>query len=229
MDLSACTGALVDITLSASSRGGVYSFDNCKLGAGVSLVTGAPSGGPGGPIVELRNSDSGVTNYRHEYHSYMGDMTTETTIVRTSGASDGTTAISWQIDASANTEWGYPFYTPWVTGWNNTSGSSVTWTAQIVHDSVTNLQNDEVWLEVEVLEGDHTQSTISTDRVADILTTAADQSTTGATWTTTGLTNPNTQDCSVSRTPQNIGPWRARLGVNKASKTLYFCPLIDVT
>lgn len=226
VDLSVCTNNLMIVD--ASDYASDLIFQNCKLGATVTLVTGLTEG-PGSSTAELINCDSGDTNYRHDFSSFMGDMTTETVVVRTGGASDGTTPISWQIDTAATPEWHTPFKTPWVAGWINETGAK-TLTAQIIHDSVTNLQDDEVWLEVEYLgTAGFPMSLRASDKAADILATAADQSLVGAPWTTTGLTNPNTQDCSVAITVNEIGPFRARLCVNKASYTTYFCPKVEVS
>jgi len=177
----------------------------------------------------MRNCDSADTNYRIAEHCYEGDLVQETTIVRTGGASDGTTSLAWNMTSSAGSTFWTPFYSPWISGWLDSTGSK-TFTGQIVHDSVTNLQNDEVWLEVEYLgDGSFPLSTFADDRMADILATAADQSTTGDTWTTTGLTNPNTQDLSVTVTVNEKGPWRARFCLAKPSYTIYCCPKIDIT
>lgn len=227
VDLSDTTNSLVIVE--AANQPARVQFNTCKLGAGVVLTSTALTEGPGTVILELINCDSGDTNYRREVTAYEGDLTTETTIVRTGGASNGTTPISWKVITTATPEWHAPFKSPWVTGWIDETGSK-TFTAQVLHDSLTNLQDDEIWMDVEFLGTDgFPQSVWASDKAADILATPADQSTVGAPWTTTGLTNPNAQDCSVVATVNEIGAFRARVCIGKPSYTAYLCPKIEVS
>lgn len=228
VDLSAMGSgdALVDVSGTSASK---YVFVNCKLGASVSIITGTIPG-PGGCEVDIYNCDTDAadTNWRSERYRYQGSHVPSDTIYR--DASDGTTPISWKIVTLASPEFFSPFKSQWITGWIGSTGSK-TWKGQIVHDSATNLQDDEIWLEVEYLgTNSSSQSTMADDRMADILATPADQSTTGDTWTGAGgFTNENTQDVSVTATVNEIGPWRARFVVAKLSYTVYCDPKIDVT
>ena len=100
---------------------------------------------------------------------------------------------------------------------------------EILHDSVTNLQDDEVWLEVEYLgTAGFPLSLFASDRMTDILSTPADQTTSSVAWTTTGLTNPNKQKLAVTFTPQEIGVVRCRVALAKPSYTVYVDPLLTV-
>jgi len=113
--------------------------------------------------------------------------------------------------------------------WNDAVGSSQTVTCEILHDSVTNLQDDEVWLETEYLgTSGFPLSLFANDRMADILATPADQAASSETWTTTGLTNPNKQKLVTTQTPQEKGWYRCRVVVAKPSYTLYACPKLAV-
>jgi hypothetical protein len=162
-------------------------------------------------------------------HQYEGDVYSETTIVRTGGASNGTTPLSHKLVSSAARKFTAPLYGPDLVIWNAAVGSAKTATVEIVHDSVTNLTDAEVWLEVEYLgTSGFPMSLFASDRKADILATAADQTDSSEAWTTTGLTNPNTQKLSVTFTPQEIGVVRARVVLAKASATVYVDPLITV-
>lgn len=227
VDLSALVSgdSLVDVGLIANS--GIVDFLHCKLGAAVALTTGTWGGTAA--RIRLIGSDSADTNYRYEEASYQGDLTTETTIIRTGGASDGTTGFSHKMVSSAGPEFFAPMHGPWINGWIDSTGSK-TIKAQIVHDSVTNLQDDEVWIEVDYQSATATpEFSRADDRMADIFATAADQSLTGDTWTTTGMTNPNTQDLSVTKTVNEKGNFRARVVLAKPSYTIYACPKIEVT
>lgn len=148
--------------------------------------------------------------------------------MRTGGASDGTTPISRRMVSTANSK----FFSPLVLGpisvWNDTIGSSLTATVEIVTDNVT-LTDAECWLEVEYLgTSGFPLSLCVSDRSANILATPANQTTSSATWTTTGLTTPVRQALSVSFTPQEKGPIQARVMLARASTTVYVCPKIDI-
>lgn len=207
-------------------------FRNCKMPASWSgsLYTGTLAGP--GVRLSMYNCDSASTNYRLWIETYAGSIKSETTIVRTGGASDGTTGLSWKMASSANCS--YPLI-PLIsdelaTVWNDTTGSSVTITMHILHDSLTNLTDGEVWLEAQELgTSGSTLGVVTTDAKADVLATAANQTTSSETWTTTGLTNPNKQQLSVTFTPQNKGPILLKVVLAKASKTIYVCPEAVVT
>lgn len=197
----------------------IFYLCNCKLGA--SVVISATQSNIGA-IVEVINCDSADTNYRYAKQTFAGAVVQETTIVRSSGSSDGTTPISYKFATSANSKHYFPLYGPWINFWNDTTGSSITVKAEVVTDNVT-LTDAEAWIEVEAdLNGSFPISTTTTDQVADpIFGTPANQTTSAVTWTTTGLTTPVKQTLSVSITPQEKGPIRARVVLAKPSTTMY--------
>jgi hypothetical protein len=220
VDLSALASgkSLVDLSGAAPHR---YRFANCKLGSEVAITTGTHVG-QGGAVVEVINCDSADTNYRYYYEDYAGTITQETTIVRTGGASDGTTPISYKFVTTANSKWYFPLCGPWVTIWNETTGSGVTLTAEVVTDNVT-LTDAEAWIEVEHLgTSGFPLSLTESDQITDpIFGTPANQTSSSETWTTTGLTTPVKQALSKQVTPQEKGPIRARVVLAKASTTMY--------
>lgn len=225
VDLSAL-GSGKSLVRVAQGAGNV-SIENCKLGASVALKTGTPIGAQGIRIA-LDNSDSADTQYRMQRHSYEGDVYSETTIVRSSGASDGTTPLSWKMVSSASRVLFDPLYSPEIIFWNDTTGASKTVTVEIVHDSVTALTDAEVWAEVEALTtSGFPLSTFTSDRVADILATAAAQASSSVAWTTTGITNVNKQKLEVTFTPAGIGWYRCRVALAKASYTIYVDPFLS--
>ena len=163
-------------------------------------------------------------------HSYEGDVYSETTIVRTGGASDGTTPLSHKLVSSASRTFLTPLYSAEMVIWNNTTGSAKTATVEIVHDSVTALTDAEVWLEVEYLgTSGFPLALFASDRKTDILASAASQTSSSVAWTTTGITNVNKQKLGVTFTPQEIGLVRCRVALAKASYTIYACPKVDIT
>ena len=194
---------------------------NCRLPSGINFSSNTISGVGGGRVV-CYNCDSADTNYRYESREYQGDVSTETTVVMTGGSSDGVTTFSYKMVSSANTEFWQPLKSPELAKWNETTGSSVTATVAFIHDSLTNLQDDEVWLEVQYLgTSGFPVATHIDDRAATILTAGTDQATSTETWTTTGLTNPNEQEVSVTFTPQEKGFIHARVCVANPSQTIY--------
>ena len=216
---------LVDVSVISS---GCIIFSNCKLGASVAVTTGTP-GGSTGLRVLLDNCDSADTNYRMQRHQYEGDVYSETTIVRTGGASDGTTGLSHKYVSSASSKFYAPLYGPDLVIWNDIVGASQTVTAEILHDSVTALTDAEVWLETEYLgTTGFPLSLFANDRAADILATPANQTASSATWTTTGMTNPNKQKLVTTQTPQEKGYYRCRVALAKASHTVYADPMLTV-
>lgn len=205
-------------------------FRNCKLPA--SWSGGLVSGTLGvGNRAELYNCDSGSTNYVLWVEDYAGSVKHETTLVRTGGTSDGTTALSWKMAGSANAKFPLtPLRSPEIARWNDTVGVPLTVTVDVLHDSVTNLKDDEVWIEVQYLGTSGVPlSSFTSDAKASVLATAADQTASSSAWTTTGTTNPNKQKLSVTFTPQKKGQIRAVVHLAKASYTVYVDPVIQVS
>lgn len=213
------------MNLTDYDSGGRVVIRNCKLPASWSGSLNVSTNSYFG-VVEMFNCDSGDTNYRYRKATHLGTVQDETTIVRTGGASDGTTSWSLKMVSGANAE--YPLLTldsPERVQWNDTVGTPITVTVQILRDSLTNLKDNEIWLDVEYLgtSGVPLGSHIS-DAAATILTTAADQATSAEVWTTTGLTNPNEQSLSVTFTPQEVGYIHYTVKLAKASTTVYVDP-----
>jgi hypothetical protein len=185
---------------------------------------------------EMHNCDAGDTNYRMWVEEYAGNIKSEIIIVRTGGASDGTTPLSWKMVSGTNAE--YPtiaLVSPEIVQWNATTGGSKTVTVEIVHDSQgagtgADFQNNEIWLEVQYLgTSGFPLGAFSRSVKADVLATAADHTNSSETWTTTGLTTPVKQALSVTFTPQEKGFFHARVFLAKASKTVYVDPKITVS
>ena len=206
------------------------SLINCKMAG--SWSGSINSSTPGSlSVFELTNSDSADTNYRLQRKTQFGEVVHETTIKRTGGASDGTTGLSWKMVSTADAEWNHQTLdSPEIVRWNERTGASVTATIEIVHDSVTNLTDKEVWIDVSYLgtSGFPLGSTVS-DSAANYLSSGADQTASTETWTTTGLTNPNKQKLSVTFTPQEVGAIRCVVKLAAASKTVYVDPKLNVT
>ncbi len=212
---------IVDLSVASASE---YTFVDCKLGASVGLTTGSIVG-QSGAFAYFINCDSADTQHRYHYQDYAGTISQETTIVRTGGASDGTTAFSRKFVTTPNAKFYAPLYGPWFKFWNTTL-SAQTIGIEVLTDNVT-LKDDEAWIEVEYQGSSGVPCGVfARDRAADVLATGANQTTSSEAWTTTGLGTPVTQVLSVSVTPQETGWIRARVVVARPSTTLYACPKI---
>lgn len=210
---------------------GSFSMRNCKLPASWSgtLLTTAPSAPAS--VYAMHNCDNADTNYRLWVESYAGSAKSETTLVRTGGASDGTTPQSFKMVTSSGAS--YPnivLASPEISIWNGVVGTPITITISILRDSATNLKDDEVWMELQALSTSGAPlGTLYSDAKETFLATSADQASSSETWTTTGMTNPNEQELSVTLTAQEVGWLKMRVMCAKASTTLYACPKPVVT
>jgi hypothetical protein len=197
---------------------------NCKLGASVT-VAAAPNLRMASIL--LVNSDSGATNTRNEKHHYAGVLTTETTVVRTGGASDGTTTYAHAIATNANSNWQAPFEGIPFAIWNETTGSAVTLTMHGTWAGGAVPNNNEVWFDVEY-PGSATFpiSSFATGGLSSVLATAT-ALTSAAAETWGGGTTDFKQ--SISVTPQMKGWIIVTPKVAVASTTVYIDPKIVVT
>lgn len=224
VDLSAMSG---NLAVASETAGALISLENCKLHASMTVSTGSFIA-QSGTTIRLVNCDSGDTNYKYQLQNYMGTITHEATIVRTGGASDGTTGISRKMVSTANSKFYAPLELGPLVAWNE-STSSLTVTVHIVTDNVT-LTDAECWIEVEELgTSGYPLSVTQSDRAADILATPANQTTSTETWTTTGLGTPVKQKLNVTFTPAEKGPIKVRVMLAKASTTVYVCPKVEAS
>jgi hypothetical protein len=196
---------------------------NCKLGASV-VVAAAPT--ITGPQVNLLNCDSGDTNYRSERHTYQGVLTTETTTVRTGGASDGTTTIAWKIVPTANNERDFPFSTFPIAIWNETVGSVTltiegTWAGGAVPTTA------DIWMEVEHLDTSGFPLSVGTSfGPADSLAAGTNHATSTETWGAGGTTKFK---MAATITPAEKGPIYVTIKYANASNTVWIDPEITVS
>lgn len=224
LDLSAAGSGKTIVT--AASTMLFADFTNCKIDPAATLATRPNSWGP---RVTSSICDSTGTNYKQAVVDYTGTLTQEATIIRSSGASDGVTGISWKVVTTANPTFRLAFVTNEVAIWNSTTGSSVTATVEIVNDGTT-LTNDDIYIRVQYLGSSGSPlASVASSGVATPLTAGASITTSTATWTTTGLTTPIKQKMAVSFTPQLAGYIRLTVYVKKASQTVYVDPLITLS
>ena len=220
VDFSAAGGTCTLAIINSGQTGCRYKFLDCKLHASV-IKELLPDRYGAGTIDFLRSGASG--NYLVHSARYSGTLDQETTIVRTGGATDGTTPLSWKIVTTANISYSLPFDCPPIAIWNDTTGSAVTATVEgIWGGGAVPLDND-IWLEVEYLGSSSSpQGSFVNDGSPDLLTTAANQTSSSETWggSTTKF------KLNVTFTPQQKGWIYARIKCAKASSTFYIDPLV---
>lgn len=191
---------------------------NCKFDSSVTK-SATPNYSDG--EVNIINSDSAATNYINEKYGYYGSHVPETTIVRTGGATDGTTPVAWKIVTTANSKWLFPFECMPLAAWNDTVGSSVTLTVYGVWGGGAVPLNDEIWIDVNYMGSTATPiGTKTTTTKADNLATGANTTTDTSTWggSTTKF------KMSVTFTPQMEGFIYVTVKAAKVSSTFYIDP-----
>jgi hypothetical protein len=122
-------------------------FKDCKLGASVTIA--ATPTAPGYKVMASRTDSTG-TNYTTYSNGYEGIAIDETVIVRTGGASDGTTPRSMKITTTANAKWAFPFEAPAIAIWND-STAAATSTIEGITNAAALPNNDDVWFDLEYL------------------------------------------------------------------------------
>jgi hypothetical protein len=147
VDLSAA-GSGKTLVSGGTSTSLQYTFLDCKLGAS---VTPFAVGSGAGPWLDIIRSDSSGTNYQQQRYWYQGTLIPETTIIRTSGASDGTTGLSWNITTTANSQWTFPFESFPAVIWNTAVAANRTITLHGIWKGAAVPNNDNIWIEVEYL------------------------------------------------------------------------------
>lgn len=224
VDLSAAGSGKTIAGVLSTVSGHKFRFVDCKLDAAV--TKSAVPGARGAQETDFVRSGSGGVNYTVLSHRMSGLLIEETTIVRTGGASDGTTTIAWKIVTTADCMYSLPFECPPIAIWNDTIGSSVTATVEGIWGGGAVPNDDDIWLDVEYLgDASSPQGSFVNDGKADLLATAAGQTSSSETWggSTTKF------KLAVSFTPQQKGWVFARVKIGKASSTLYVDPLVILT
>jgi hypothetical protein len=218
--------ALGSNTLVTNFTGGNIFFVNCTVGATV-VLSATPSSNSFSSI-QLLGCNNTTNVERNETVSFRGNLTTETTIVRTSGASDGTTAYSHKITTNTNPQPAAPFEIFEGMMWNSVTGASKTLTVHCVNDGVT-LQDADIWVEAQYLGSSASPIATLVSSSTVFPTTPTNLSTESGAWTTTGLTSPVQQKFSVTFTPQMAGLIRWKVKIVKVSTTVYVCPKADLS
>ena len=199
-------------------------FKNCKLAANATLVSGTLIAGD---RVEVYNTDSADTNYRMNVQDYYGTIDHELTVLRSGGATDGVTAISWKMVSSANANYYFPLRTSEIVIWNTVDTGTITVTVEVATNNVT-LTNAECWLEVDYQgTASYPKGVWINDSTADSLTAGTNQDTSAVTWASVPGT-PVKQYLRCTLSPTGPGFIHARVCLGKASTTVYVDPKVTV-
>ena len=221
VDLSNLSGTIFAARNTATSARD--QLRNCRLHASATIR--AANNDPGSNYVDVIRSDSAATNYRHERYASWGAQTVETTIVRTGGASDGTTPIAWKIVTQSRAGWRSPFESMPIAIWNDsTAARTLTiygiWGGGAVPD------NDDLWAEVSYLgSADYPLGALATSGKADILAAAISYSTDGSAWggSTTAF------KITIAFTAAQKGFITVQLKFGLASTTFYIDPKVELS
>lgn len=221
-DLSGIAGTIFSLNNTTNCA---LDIENCKIASGVTMTGATNLSSDYGGRFRLHNCDSGTKNYRFYENSFNGAIQSETTTVRSGGATDGVTPISWNIASGASVNFKQPYISPEIAIWNDGTGGSVTATVEIA--SSLTLTNADAWMEIEYLgSSSFPIGTRVVNRVADTLTTAANITSSAASW---GGSPASTQKLQITFTPQMKGVVKARIYIARASTTIYVDPLITIT
>ncbi len=230
VDMSQLESAIVDIS---DTKAQLVQLHNCLLHASVALTTGTIIERSSRVLMSGCDDTTGNDLFRLEYEDFWGSTFDDAATFRTTGGAkdpDGNT-ISWQmVSASRAVEFTDPTKSPPIVKWVKTTGSK-TFTVNCLWDSAVDIQDDEVWLEIEYLSASaDTDSDLASDRMADIQATPADQTTNAVAWTISpSMTNANEFEVAVTVTVNRVGPVIARVCLAKPSTTIFADPKLEIT
>ncbi len=194
---------------------GYCQLRDCKLNASVTI---AASGLAIEGCVDLIRCDSGGHTYRTERHNALADETTETTVVRTGGASFNGTGLARKIVSSAKCARDFPYEALPLVINNKATGASKTLTIYGIWGGGAVPTSDQIWIETKYPGSSGSPlSTIVTTAPANLLAAGSNLPSDSSTWG--GSTTPFKM--SVTFTPQLAGPIETYVRVGSPSQTFY--------
>ena len=177
-------------TIFGSGAGVIYAkLITCKLASSYAIGTTVSSGS----IIDIINSDGGATNYKHSRLCLEGSHVVSTIAVRTNGATDGVTPISWMILSTANALWTAPFDCMPALIWNSTLSTNRVVTVFGIMNAAALPNNDQIWISVSYLGSASSPigSRISSTK-ADVLAAGGAVSADTSAWDSAAATRANT-------------------------------------
>jgi len=229
-DFSGFTNATTCELLSLTTANGDILISNSKTAATFTYKVNTPIPGNRTTFINVGNTSQPASLYLATYY---GDITSSTSIYRSSGATVEGVANSWLVTTTANCSQDDRLYSPWIYGYISSTGSK-TFDLYITNDTA-DFNDNEVWLEIDYLgTASSGQWSNKTDYMADRLATAAVQTDdTTSTWNGSGPSYTYKQKLSVTATVNTAGMFRARVCVGVASiastRKFYIDPLVTVS
>jgi len=200
LDLSGLTGLSTGLFVTNPTNS-FFQFYDCKLPSGVTISSASQLSFAS--TIALDNCDDGTNsrNYRLFRLNGGGTLQQNSQVVRTGGATDGVTPISWQsATGSVSVNPGYTWNSPQLASWNSATGSPITYTIYLAANSASALTNAQLWMEIEALTSSASpMGTVTSSQVADFLptTTASNLSTDTSCWDSKAPARQNSHSYAV--------------------------------
>lgn len=221
VDLSAITGTIFGGGFEAASTA---LFQDCELNASATKSTSAGDQGGKEVFFNRCGSSAGSRNFQDKFN-WAGADETETTIVRTGGASVNGTAVARKITTTSTARQYLPFAAIPFAIANSTTGANVTVTVHGIWGGGAVPTNADIWFEVGYLGSSGDPGAIfGTCSKADPLATATNHSADSSTWG--GSTTDFTMAVTLSSPqPQLSGEMYVFVYAGANSTTFYIDPL----
>jgi hypothetical protein len=202
-------------------------LERCKIGTTVAVQTAISS--VNYKVIISSCTTSADTYIEHEEYRREGNIVDDTATYLDASYDGGTSKYSMKMTSNGTycEEAFVPLESPPIVGWTD-SIVSRTFTIEILHDNATDLQDDEIWMELEYAQSGP-QGAIGSDRNATLQTTPTDQEAgvgTGSWTISPAMSNANSQKLSVTVIPDRKGPITARIYLAKPSYTVFYNPVI---
>lgn len=181
-------------------------------------------------------SPLGAGESDQDFKQYMwnGDLTTETTVIRTDGATDGAGgAFSWSLTPhTGETEERFiALESPWINGWVDGDGGSKTLTIYITNNNSVVFADDDVSIEVMYPSEDGNRKGGYKETRGAILEATPNviSADAASTWGGSGSEDTDAQKITISIAPAYSGAVRVRVNYWKAgTDTLFIDPQIYI-
>jgi hypothetical protein len=189
--------ALGSGTLVGTAAGGVrYVIQNCLLGTSY-VAAGALTPGT---TIDIVASDSAASNLNYLFSRNMleGSHTTAINPVRTNGATDGTTPVSWNINTTSSASWACPFTSQQIAIWNSVLSTNRVVSMYGIINAAAVPNNDDIWFDVNYL-GTSTSpiSSIASTTKANLITANGAYTADTSAWDSAATARANTTAYTV--------------------------------
>lgn len=219
IDLSALSSKTL---VQAIARGGIYTFAFCKLPA-TYTACGTPT--TSAATINLIACSSAASPYILEKRDARGTQTSETTIIRTTGAIVGGTAVAMKIVTTTAAHLKTPFISTPLRVTNTLTGTNRTVTVYGIWGGGAVPNNDDVSMFLGYLGSSSTpQWSFQSLEKADVLAANTALTTDGSTWGGSTTAFKMTLTLSAPQ-PQLVGDMYVYVQVHAASTTVYLDPI----